>query len=38
MMLTAIRDFLSIWVFSETSFGDLLRKGQIRDHGNRIYY
>jgi len=38
MMLAAIRDFLKIWVFSDTSFAGLLTRGQIRDQGNRIYY
>jgi len=38
LMGAAIIDFLGVWVFSQTSFGGILTRGQIRDRGIRIYY
>jgi hypothetical protein len=37
MMREAVRDFLRVWVFSETDFGGLLIGGSERDHGWAYY-
>jgi len=38
LMNAAVRDFLSIWTYSETSFGGVLTRGQTRDGGRQIFY
>ena len=38
LVADAIGDFLSIWVFSETSFGGLLTRGELLDGRLQIYY
>jgi hypothetical protein len=38
LMKVALRDFVGIWVYAETSFGGLLSTERILDDGRRIYY
>jgi len=38
MIAGAIHDFLSVWVYSGTSFGGLLTRGETRTTGERIFY
>jgi hypothetical protein len=38
MMTAAIRDYLSTWTFSVTSFDGILSRGEVRPDGRRIYY